>query len=585
MDKLRQIFFKILTPIVLCFLNMFGCLFGSNEMQYTTADVNGSLACTDALGRSVTSAGNKSEKLVGVFYFLWMGQYGDDTIRDISKIVEAHPDAILSEENWLAAGGGDQWDFHFWGEPLFGYYRSDDKWVVRKHLQMLTDAGVDFLVFDTTNQSAFIHVAEVLIDVWHEYLVAGWDVPQLVFYTNYDSGIRMNELYDGLYNNEALYEKYPRLEELWFKMDGKPMIVGLPDDEALRDDVKDYFRIKTSQWPNEAKERDGFPWMEFDRTLTLDAVYNDCGTKIMSVSAAQHADTGAFSPTAWYGANDRTRSWHNGKNDTSENGMLYGYNFAEQWEFALKMNPDIIFITGFNEWVAQRLPANSDAEILFVDCATENCSRDVEPSAGALGDNYYLQMVDYIRKFKNSESAVAKNAQVAMDIDGGFEQWENSEITAKYRDYQADTADRNSLSHAYTVTYTDTSGRNDIVNMKVTEDAENYYFYVDTAENLTSCTDENWMTLFINNEYIVNRTSPADGKTKVEKRTDAGYESIGEAQIRFAGNQLMLQLPKDMLASTGSLQFKWADNCNPDDVYSFYTKGDAAPLGRLCYVY
>ena len=37
------------------------------------------------------------------------------------------------------------------GEPLFGYYLASDEWVMRKHLQMLTDAGIDFTVFDTTN--------------------------------------------------------------------------------------------------------------------------------------------------------------------------------------------------------------------------------------------------------------------------------------------------------------------------------------------------------------------------------------------------------------------------------------------------
>lgn len=46
------------------------------------------------------------------------------------------------------------------------------------------------------------------------------------------------------------------------------------------------------------------------------------------------------------------------------------------------------------------------------------------------------------------------------------------------------------------------------------------------------------------------------------------------------------------LASSGrpprtdaSLQFKWADNYIEGDLYSFYTRGDAAPYGRLNRVY
>ncbi len=32
---------------------------------------------------------------------------------------------------------------HHWGEPYLGYYVSNDEWVIRKHAQMLSDAGVD----------------------------------------------------------------------------------------------------------------------------------------------------------------------------------------------------------------------------------------------------------------------------------------------------------------------------------------------------------------------------------------------------------------------------------------------------------
>lgn len=572
-----------LTAAVLAFIAVFNCITGANKTVETTAAVNGSLVCTDALGRSVVSAG-ESDKLVGVFYFLWQGQHGRNYLHDNSKIVVQNPDAINSEADWMASGGGNINDFHYWGEPLFGYYTSDDAWVYRKHVQMLTDAAVDFIVMDTTNAFTYSEQAKILIGVWHEYLLEGWDVPQIAFYTNSASGDTMNRIYDELYNDADLKAKYPRLDELWFTLDGKPMIVGDAEDAALREDVKNYFRIKANQWPNADKKDDGFPWMEFDRSLTLQAVYNCGGVKIMNVSAAQHSDTCAFSKTAWYGANDRTRSWHDGANDTSEDAYLYGYNFAEQWEFAIKMNPDIIFVTGFNEWVAQRQPAQENAPVMFVDCADENNSRDVEPSAGEMGDNYYLQMVNYIAEFKGTVARVETKNRVSIDINGSFEQWNSDKITAVYRDYKNDTASRNAEGFGGIV-YTDDSGRNDIVNMKVAEDSENYYFYVDTAAELTPSTDGCWMSLFINEEYVINRTSPQNGKTSIERITDGGYEKIGEAQIRFEGNKLMLQIAKSDAVFGEDFSFKWADNYVENDVYSFYTKGDAAPYGRLCYRY
>ena len=49
-------------------------------------------------------------------------------------------------------------DYHFWGEPLFGYYRSDDPWVIRRHLHLLADAGVDVLILDATNAETYREV-------------------------------------------------------------------------------------------------------------------------------------------------------------------------------------------------------------------------------------------------------------------------------------------------------------------------------------------------------------------------------------------------------------------------------------------
>lgn len=585
MSKFESFWVKLITSIILCFITAFN-LAGTGAIEEETAEINGSLSCTDALGREVTSSYGKNEKLVGVFYFLWQGQHGRDRIIDNSKLVKENPDAVNSEEEWYEAGGGNIGEMHFWGEPLLGYYTSDDEWVFRKHVQMLTDAAVDFIVIDGTNAFTYSEQLKKLIDVWYEYYLDGWNVPKIAYYTNSASGDTMNRIYDEIYNNAELKGKYPKIDDLWFCLDGKPMIVGDKDDSALREEVKSYFRIKATQWPTEDKKTDGFPWMEFDRTLTYKAVYNNDGTKIMNVSVAQHSDSVCFSRTAWYSANDRTRSWHDGANDTSEDALLYGYNFAEQWEFAIKMNPDIIFVTGFNEWTAQRQQQTQEGEdpILFVDCADENCSRDVEPSAGVMGDNYYLQMVDYIARFKGTSGKVAKTENVTIDIDGDFSQWDSEKITAVYKDYENDTADRNAEGFGH-IMLTDTSGRNDFVKMKVAEDSEKLYFYAETAGNLTPSTDENWMSLFINEEYVINRTSPQNGKTSIEKITSDGYKITGEAEIRFEGNKLMLSVKKETIGYDENITFKWADNYTENDVYSFYTKGDSAPYGRLCYSY
>lgn len=593
--------FRKLTSFILTIVFSVGSFLGFYKPKVNTAVQNGSLVATDELGRTAVTAG-KSKKQVGMFYFLVLGNHGTDGPYDNTKIVAAHPDAVLSEENWRAAGGGPLWTNHFWGEPLFGYYFARDPWVIRRHLQMLTDAGIDFIVFDTTNTVIYPEEAKTLIGIWYENYLDGVNVPKLAFYTNTESGDTMNRIYDTFYNNAELKTLYPRLDELWFriddKKDAKPMIIGDVNDEKLRDDVKEYFRIKANQWPFDEKKKDAFPWMEFTkRNLTLAAKYRGASPfdkSIVSVSAAQHCETVHFSATAWYGGNDHSRSWHDGAKDTSENAVLQGYNLQEQWDFAYKLDPDIVFVTGWNEWIAVRgyNEAVPEEPILFCDAADTECSRDCEPAAGILGDNYYMQLVSNISRFKRSTSTLPEAENVSIDINGDFSQWDNGKITSVYRDYKNDTVDRDCAGYG-DLWYKDDSGRNDIVNMKVTQDDANVYFYVDTAQPLTPCDGGAWMTLFLNTsggtdyDFCVNRLSPANGKTSLEKINGTERTKIADAEIRFEDNRLMISVAKADLGIDGDAKFsfKWADNYIDGDVYSFYTKGDAAPYGRLNYAF
>jgi len=576
------------------------------------SEVNGAYGGVDDLGRKLAGSSEvgetKKDRHVGLFYFLWMGEHGATGPYDNSAIVKETPDAIKSEKNWIKAGGGPQGAHHFWGEPLFGYYLSSDQWVMRKHLQMLTDAGVDFIAFDTTNAVTYDSRVKDIIEVWYEYFEMGVDVPKLTFYTNTKSYDTMLHIYKSIYTSKRLNEKYPRLSELWYQWDGKPMIIG--DSGTATDELKNYFTIKDSQWPTEDRKDNGFPWMEFGRSLAESSVYGVNGRKeVMSVSVAQHSETVQFSATAWYGANDRTRCWHNGANDTSENAILYGYNFAEQWEYAIAQDPEMIFVTGWNEWVAQRQPGNDVYPIVFVDCADYNNSRDVEPAASVFGDNYYMQMAEYIRKYKGADARVYVGDDQTIDIDGDFSQWDQASVSAKYLDYKNDIVDRNAKGFG-SLKYKNETGRNDIVNMKVAHDDEYFYFYVDTAEDLTPSTDDNWMTLFIDSgaegtadwygyDFAVNVEKPNGNEAVLSKCGGSGWnwEKAGTVKMKVEGNKMMLAISRADLGIPDNngqnlidLQFKWADNYQQNesgtyDIWTFYTDGDAAPYGRLNYIY
>ncbi|MBQ7446314.1 MAG: hypothetical protein IJS71_10345 [Clostridia bacterium] len=566
--------------------------------------VNTVLRAVDNLDRRLLTEdevpAKREGKYVGIFYFQWLGMHGLQLYDN--SIISQVPGALESEKGWIAAGGGKVNDFHFWGKPMFGYYTSSDKWVMRKHVQMLTDAGIDFLCFDTSNANGYEVNAIALMTILQEYYDQGWDVPKVCFLTNTRSGETMKSIY------KLVYKKHPEFENIWFKWDGKPMIIGRSEEAS--DELKEFFRIKESQWPMEDKNDDGFPWMEFDRLLTDDAVYGLNGRKeVVNVSLAQHNETYKMSAVSWYGSNDRSRSWHDGANDPAPDAYLYGYNFAEQFEWALSVDPEIIFITGWNEWVAQRQPATyqgpveNNGPIVFLDNASLNGSRDIEPMEGGYGDNYYMQMISLIRRFKGVTAEKPRNNRT-IDVNGGFAQW--NDIAACYRDYTGDTADRKARGWGKE-NYTDDTGRNDIEEMKVCEDDANVYFFVKTASDITAPEGETWMNLFIGGpdlttdsswngyRYVLNYNAPdKDGLLYLGTLGDSASYSVtpcAEVRYRLHANMLMVEIPKSVIGLTPgetastALVFKWADNCTKGDVYGLYMTGDAAPIGRAGFYY
>ena len=561
-------------------------------MPYTSAYTVG----VDDLGRTLYTSDTspvRADRKVGIFYFLWIG-YHDTVLRDNSAIIAKDPNAIKSVDAWMAAGGGPEQAFHFWGKPMFGYYPSSDKWVLRKHVQMLADAGIDFLCFDATNAHTYTSNALALMKILHEYSARGIKVPQVCFYTNSSSGATINAIY------KEIYKAHPEYQDVWYYWDGKPLIIGNTSDSALSDECKSFFRIKASVWPNADRTDDGFPWMEFNRIMTKKAIYGLNGRKeVINVSVAQHSATCTFSYTAWYGANDRTRSWHNGRNDKSANAYLYGYNFAEQFEWAIGKDPEMIFITGWNEWIAQRQPvSNSKKPIVFVDNADANNSRDIEPMEGGYGDNYYMQMISYIRKYKGVDGPAGRSL-ATVDPGEGFSQW--NDIGVCYSDYIGDTVKRSNSTFENKV---DKTNRNDITEMKVCEDAENIYFFVKTKADITSFGNNDfgktgWMTLYITTDlgkgwkganYVINYTAPSKSTTAVGKLADSDDFKVtkcGDAKYRQYKNMLMISVPKSALGITGSakLGFRWADNNTFGDIFSFYKNGDSAPMGRTFYTY
>ena len=135
--------------------------------------------------------------------------------------------------------------------------------------------------------------------------------------------------------------------------------------------------------------------------------------------------------------NDRTFSPKEYKYDDRPGAVSYGAHFADQFEYAIEQDPEFIFITGWNEWMAIRY-ISQDGTHTFFDQFTDKLSRDIEMSIGELKDHYYYQMVDYIRKYKGTSPVPDASEMKVIDIsDTNNDYW--ADVSPFYPAYQGNT--------------------------------------------------------------------------------------------------------------------------------------------------
>lgn len=179
---------------------------------------------TDALGRALPVGPDvprpRADRTVGLFYFLWLGEHARGGPFDVTRILQTDPEAMNKPGSSL---WGPLHVPHHWGESLFGYYRTRDEGVLRKHAQMLGDAGVDVVIFDVTNQLTYRDDYRALLRVWTEIRRMGNRTPQVAFLTPFrDPGKVTRELWRELYS-VGLHR------DLWFQWEGKPLLLADPE--------------------------------------------------------------------------------------------------------------------------------------------------------------------------------------------------------------------------------------------------------------------------------------------------------------------------------------------------------------------
>lgn len=571
------------------------------ETVYNSFNIVG----VDHFGRSFHSiAGYKADRQVGLFYWPWIGQPHATGIYDVTKIL-ALPNGLklltdLDHHNPDISPNGQA---HYWGEPLWGYYNSEDEWVIRKQMQMLTMAGIDFIFFDTTNALIYANVFFKVCTVIEEMQEKGWNPPKIVFYTHSHSFQTVRTLYKELYQPN----KFPNT---WYRVNGKPLIIAYtnPEDDlreaesrsdtryqpgTLSADILNFFHFVKPQWPFDPVYADGFPWIEWKFPQPL---HPESG--VMNVSVASHP----MVPMSFSLTRSNWTNWGRGWNPAIGKNVAEdvdkGSFFQSQWDHAISVDPPVISVGGWNEWIAYKQPY--EGEYMLCDAVNREYSRDIEPMAGGYQDAFYLQLMANIRRYKGvTDKAPESYAPVKMDVHGSLSQWSNVKFIVRNTD-DAFMA-RDAFGGSRKVRYTQEAPVNKLAEIRVAHDRDRIYIYLKGKGDFTHYDGgDTWMNVFIGTgttpslkgwegyEYVIGRDME-NNKISIEKLGD-GFTAtaVSKGEIIQSNDMIQLSIPRSAIGLDhhDGFYFKVAMGVNnPSDIMDYYKSGSVMPMGRLSYVY
>ncbi len=580
---------------------------------------------TDGLGRESLTYEDvgpvKEGKEVAMFYWTWHISGGGEPLNTNQFMLE-NPDAKNDYDHpaWPENRAEPYGAAYFWNEPIYGYYRTTDEWVLRRQSELLANAGVDVIFTDNTNGGfTWKESYDVLYASWDKAQREGAvDTPKVSFMLNFYP-------FDTNYNQiVSLYLDIYRpgnYRNLWYYRDGLPMLMGCNDHFTnptgnLNKEIAKFYSWRSTliggdETNPEYKRFGQWGWLSPYTQPVFYGTRENYRSKTveqMTVGVSINYDYEKQQGTAMNGEHVMGRSYSSTYPDRYEKegaeASEWGYFFSEQFDYALSKDPEVIFLTGWNEWTAGRQKDWGGIENAFADQFIDEFSRDIEPTKGELKDHYYYLMVNYVRKFKGVNPIPTPSTAQTIDLAAGNDQW--STAAPYYAAYIGNTADRDADGYGSNH-YTETSGRNDIIGARVARDDDTVWFYVECNEEITPYTDALWMNLLIDSDqenqgwetfdYVVGKTPGSADTLVLEKFTD-GYtsEKVADVKYKVDGKTMVIEIPKSALGLSGydfTINFSWTDNVHDEgdyekfsgDIMDFYISGDVAPGARFKFSY
>eukprot|EP01119_Soliformovum_irregulare_P018421 TRINITY_DN563_c0_g1_i1.p1 TRINITY_DN563_c0_g1~~TRINITY_DN563_c0_g1_i1.p1 ORF type:complete len:568 (+),score=158.68 TRINITY_DN563_c0_g1_i1:15-1718(+) len=327
--------------------------------------------------------------------------------------------------------GGEAGNFYYQTEPQAGYYciwrkRSDDHnprfpdcpnitSTLTRHAHQLTSANVDFVVVDSTNipvdegEGDWLQLRpiEILFEEWHALRSQGIMTPNITVWPTITPGATLWQTYINIYKNSSYANMIQRDNS------GRPIMFVVPNnaDPKIIDAIKTQGVTVVEMWAQLSQSTiDTGMWQFFatcnnnGKEMTSSIVGTQCNEYCTPNSPIGSQCTASPSFQIQYGSLP-----------FGAPGRLSGLTFKQQFSTIFKNQPDYVFISSWNEFIAQPqpnpysnvvdgfsmgLPNDPMGRDVWVDTYGAEYGRDIEPSV-EYGSYYYDLMSSCLRIYKS----------------------------------------------------------------------------------------------------------------------------------------------------------------------------------------
>jgi len=383
---------------------------------------------------------DSAELPIGIIYYVWHCVTKTDIYKDLYRKrrlpagEEFNTTHVLEgrQNDW-----GDEHRFHWWDRPQEGYYcLGDEPNIIRKHLALLRDAGIDFLAIDITNHPNVksLGAEDFIIKSLRPLLDAAKDIegsPKVVpwlpliaenadtrierdfFCANAPGGSACRQHTEAHsrsmleYVTNLMRSEYP--DQLYL-YDDKPLLLDAANDDTYPRELTDIVRPVVAQdWSVRRTwglRQDTIDWQFLSVCQDPEEFFNSQGWTERGCNQPVNAGE-QISVTAAYQYTYISEPFQRDllNNDRFIGGMpkFHGRTLAQQFRVAFE-NRDLqplVLVTGWNEWIASRFIM--DGKDVFVDAYDHERNRDIEPG-GSSRDYYYFLLRSLIAHYRAGDA-------------------------------------------------------------------------------------------------------------------------------------------------------------------------------------